>query len=70
MWTEKQGSGMVEILDRISPETAPHKFYVGFRYAHPLTEDALDLMERYVYSTCVSMRACVWFLVFRNSVPN
>ena len=47
MWTEKQGQGMVEILDKISPETAPHKFYIGFRYADPLTEDALDQMERY-----------------------
>ena len=46
MWTEKQGQGMVEILDKISPETAPHKFYIGFRYADPLTEDALDQMER------------------------
>ena len=26
--------------------TAPHKFYVGFRYAHPLTEDSLDQMEQ------------------------
>ena len=40
---------MVEILDKISPETAPHKFYIGFRYADPLTEDALDQMERYMY---------------------
>ena len=50
MWTEKQGQGMVEILDKISPETAPHKFYIGFRYADPLTEDALDQMERYMYN--------------------
>ena len=58
MWTEKQGLGMVEILDRISPETAPHKFYIGFRYAHPLTEDALDQMERY-NSVCAYMHACM-----------
>ncbi|XP_071140754.1 ferrochelatase, mitochondrial-like [Mytilus edulis] len=44
-WTETQGKGMVEILDRISPETAPHKFYVGFRYVRPLTEDAIDAMD-------------------------
>ena len=30
---------MCKILDRISPETAPHKPYVAFRYADPLTED-------------------------------
>ena len=53
MWTEKQGQGMVEILDKISPETAPHKFYIGFRYADPLTEDALDQMERYSARVCV-----------------
>jgi len=44
-WTELQGKGMVEILDEISPETAPHKFYVGFRYVDPLTEDAIESME-------------------------
>ncbi|XP_025082222.1 ferrochelatase, mitochondrial-like isoform X2 [Pomacea canaliculata] len=45
-WTEIQGNGMVKILDHISPETAPHKFYIGFRYAHPLTEDTIDQMEK------------------------
>jgi ferrochelatase len=30
-YTEAQGQGMVARLDRISPETAPHKFYVAFR---------------------------------------
>ncbi|KAK7475732.1 hypothetical protein BaRGS_00033004 [Batillaria attramentaria] len=44
-WTEIQGQGMVELLDRISPETAPHKFYIGFRYANPLTEDTIQQME-------------------------
>ena len=29
---------MCKILDQISPETAPHKPYVAFRYANPLTE--------------------------------
>jgi len=46
MWSELQGERMVEILDMISPVTAPHKSYVGFRYANPLTEDALSQMER------------------------
>ena len=45
-WTETQGKGMVQLLDQISPETAPHKFYIGFRYANPLTEDSIDEMER------------------------
>jgi len=26
--------------------SAPHKFYIGFRYVNPLTEDALEQMER------------------------
>lgn len=30
---------MCKILDKISPETAPHKPYVAFRYANPLTEE-------------------------------
>lgn len=30
---------MCKILDRVSPETAPHKPYVAFRYANPLTEE-------------------------------
>lgn len=30
---------MCKILDRTSPETAPHKPYLAFRYANPLTED-------------------------------
>ena len=38
-WSEHQASEMCAILDRISPATAPHKPYVAFRYAKPLTED-------------------------------
>ncbi len=38
-WSEYQSSEMCKVLDRISPETAPHKPYVAFRYADPLTED-------------------------------
>ena len=37
---------MCQHLDKISPETAPHKAYVGFRYAHPLIEETLDEIER------------------------
>lgn len=40
-----QGNLMCQELDKISPETAPHKAYVGFRYASPLTEDTLEQME-------------------------
>jgi len=38
-WSEYQCEEMCKILDQISPETAPHKPYVAFRYANPLTED-------------------------------
>ncbi|KAF3702335.1 Ferrochelatase, mitochondrial [Channa argus] len=45
-WTSMQGEGMVKLLDEMSPETAPHKFYIGFRYVHPLTEEAIKEMEK------------------------
>ncbi|KAJ6787157.1 hypothetical protein PWT90_09178 [Aphanocladium album] len=38
-WSEYQCAEMCRILDKISPETAPHKPYVAFRYANPLTEN-------------------------------
>lgn len=44
-WTELQGRGMTERLDRLCPETAPHKAYVAFRYAHPSSDDALTQMK-------------------------
>ena len=44
-WTKKQGELLCSQLDARSPETGPHKAYVGFRYAHPLTEETLDEME-------------------------
>ncbi|GJJ76421.1 protoporphyrin/coproporphyrin ferrochelatase [Entomortierella parvispora] len=44
-WTQQQGAAMEKILDKISPETAPHKHYIAFRYAHPLTPEALSEMK-------------------------
>ncbi|XP_064471334.1 ferrochelatase, mitochondrial-like [Ornithodoros turicata] len=46
VWTTKQGQLMTELLDKISPETGPHKHYVGFRYADPLSEDSLLQIEK------------------------
>ncbi|KAM3441125.1 hypothetical protein NHJ13734_002996 [Beauveria thailandica] len=43
-WSEHQCAEMCKILDNISPETAPHKPYVAFRYANPLTEDMYKKM--------------------------
>nr|XP_054600656.1 ferrochelatase, mitochondrial isoform X1 [Nothobranchius furzeri] len=45
-WTSMQGEGMVKLLDDMSPDTAPHKFYIGFRYVNPLTEEAIEEMEK------------------------
>ena len=44
-YTQAQGRGMVERLDRLSPVTAPHRFYVAFRYTRPNSEDALKAMH-------------------------
>ena len=44
-YTEAQGRGMVARLDRMSPETAPHKYYVAFRYTRPNSDDALRMMR-------------------------
>lgn len=41
-WSEYQSAEMCKILDKISPETAPHRPYVAFRYAKPLTEDMYE----------------------------
>jgi len=45
-WTEIQGKAMVQRLDKLSPETAPHKYYVTFRYADPLTPDVIQQMSK------------------------
>lgn len=45
-WTELQGDLLCQELDKVSPETAPHQHYVGFRYVNPLTEDTLAQIER------------------------
>ncbi|KAL2919572.1 ferrochelatase hem15 [Polyrhizophydium stewartii] len=46
MWTERQGQLVEKLMDKLSPETAPHKSYVAFRYAPPLTDEALQSMKR------------------------
>jgi ferrochelatase len=45
-YTRAQGEGMVARLDRLSPDTAPHGYYVAFRYVQPKSEDALRAMAR------------------------
>lgn len=43
-WSEYQCKKVCEILDKNRPQSAPHKPYVAFRYANPLTEDTLKKM--------------------------
>ncbi|GAA5804261.1 ferrochelatase [Helicostylum pulchrum] len=45
-WTRKQGEAMEKLLDQISPETAPHKHYIAFRYVEPYTNTALKQMKK------------------------
>jgi protoporphyrin/coproporphyrin ferrochelatase len=44
-WTKTQGEAMCRRLDEMSPATAPHRFYVSFRYAPPFADDALQAMK-------------------------
>jgi len=44
-YTQLQGDGMARLLDELHPETAPHKAYVAFRYARPLTEATARQMK-------------------------
>ena len=62
-YTEAQGKGMIARLDRLSPETAPHQFYVAFRYTRPSSDDALrgmyaDGVERAVAFTQYPQFSC------------
>ncbi|EAR97552.2 ferrochelatase (macronuclear) [Tetrahymena thermophila SB210] len=46
-WTRKQGEKMVEKLDQISPDTAPHIYFPAFRYGLPLyTESIKECIEK------------------------
>lgn len=38
-WSELQNAEACKLLDQLSPSTAPHKPFLGFRYANPLMED-------------------------------
>eukprot|EP00007_Cunea_sp_BSH-02190019_P008963 CAMPEP_0174238566 /NCGR_PEP_ID=MMETSP0417-20130205/11726_1 /TAXON_ID=242541 /ORGANISM="Mayorella sp, Strain BSH-02190019" /LENGTH=345 /DNA_ID=CAMNT_0015317417 /DNA_START=281 /DNA_END=1315 /DNA_ORIENTATION=+ len=62
-WTEKQGDQLERLLDQLSPETAPHRYYIGFRYADPLSSEALlkmkeDGVERAVAFTQYPQYSC------------
>lgn len=55
-WTEAQGEMMVKYLDKHNPETAPHKAYLAFRYASPLTEEAVTEMKKDGVTRAVAVR--------------
>lgn len=44
-YTDYQGAAMCALLDELHPETAPHKHYVAFRYANPLTQETARRMR-------------------------
>ncbi|KAJ3030974.1 UNVERIFIED_CONTAM: ferrochelatase hem15 [Siphonaria sp. JEL0065] len=45
-WTERQGLLLEQVLDRIRPESAPHKHYIAFRYAEPLTDQTVASLKK------------------------
>ena len=44
-YTQIQGERMATLLDELHPATAPHKAYVAFRYARPLTDETARQMK-------------------------
>ncbi|KAL4255008.1 Ferrochelatase [Abortiporus biennis] len=45
-YTRLQGERMAALLDELNPSTAPHKAYVAFRYAKPLTDETAIEMKK------------------------
>lgn len=45
-WSKYQAEEACKILDKTSPETAPHQPYVAFRYAHPYTEETIEQLKK------------------------
>ncbi|XBW34850.1 hypothetical protein QEN19_000417 [Hanseniaspora menglaensis] len=41
-WSQYQAGKVCEKLDKLNPETAPHKPYVAFRYAQPLSKKTYE----------------------------
>ncbi len=73
MWTEKQGQAMVKLLDKISPQTAPHKYYIGFRYTKFLTAiiGKVDLENfwnpgKHVSRFCLKVRFSITVRAFKG----
>lgn len=45
-WSKYQAEETCKILDKQRPESAPHKPYVAFRYAHPYIEETLQELKK------------------------
>jgi ferrochelatase len=45
-WTEKQGKALAQLLDVERPASAPHIPVVAFRYASPLTHNAIEELQQ------------------------
>ncbi|CAH2065133.1 unnamed protein product, partial [Iphiclides podalirius] len=45
-WTNTQGRLLTEALDKMLPESAPHKHYVAFRYVPPFTDETFEQLEK------------------------
>ena len=45
-WTQRQGQLMIEHLNKVCSSHSPFKYYIGFRYADPLTEESISQMEK------------------------
>lgn len=62
-WTSLQGVALQKLMDKASPESAPHKSYIAFRYAPPLTADTIkeilaDKVQRVVVFTQYPQYSC------------
>ncbi|VVC90787.1 unnamed protein product [Leptidea sinapis] len=44
-WTDLQGKLLTQTLDKMLPQSAPHKHYIAFRYVPPFTDEALRQLE-------------------------
>ena len=44
-WTKRQGTLLELLLDAQLPESAPHKSYIAFRYAPPMTLETVKQMK-------------------------
>ncbi|CAH2083488.1 unnamed protein product [Euphydryas editha] len=45
-WTDLQGKLLTQSLDKMLPDTAPHKHYIAFRYVPPFTDETLTAVEK------------------------